>query len=54
MSGAEVDIEIWWGKDHLEDLAVDGSYYNESQRNRLQGTLTGLIWLRVGTDGGLL
>ena len=49
---------IWWGNlregDHFEDLDVDG-------RTKLKwifkkwnggGAWTGLIWLRIGADGG--
>jgi hypothetical protein len=55
----EVYTRFWWGnmmeRDHLEDPAVDG-------RIKLRwifgkwfgGAWTGLVWFRIGTDGGHL
>jgi hypothetical protein len=42
-------------RDHLEDLLVDGSIILKSILNK-QGVRvwTGLIWFRIGTDGGHL
>jgi len=59
MGREEAYRRFWFGnlreRDHLEDLGVDG-------RIKLRWTfrkwdvrvLTGLIWLRIGTGGGLL
>ena len=41
-------------RDDVEDLGVDGRIMlNTSSRSGL-GAWTGLIWLRIETDGGLL
>jgi hypothetical protein len=51
---------IWWGNlregDHLEDPGIDGRIIlNGSSRSGMGGgARTGLIWLRIGTGGGLL
>jgi hypothetical protein len=59
MGGEEVHTGVWWEnlkeKDHLEDPGVDGRmllrwYFGKSDG----GEETGLIWLRIGTGGGLL
>lgn len=50
-------IKIWWGylkeRDHLEHLGVDGSIKIKKISITGMGSWNGLIWLRVGTDGGL-
>jgi hypothetical protein len=41
------------GRNHPEDPGVDGRIiFNGSTRGGM-GPWTGLIWLRIGTDGGL-
>jgi hypothetical protein len=41
--------------DHLKDPGVDGKIILKWIFERLGGRAqTGLIWLRIGTDGGLL
>jgi hypothetical protein len=57
--GVEEYTGFWWGnlreRDHLGDPGIDGRI-----RLRLifrkwdEGLWTGLIWLRIGTGGGLL
>jgi hypothetical protein len=55
----EVHTGFWWGDlregDHLEDPGIDG---RKNIKMDLQdvgwGAWTGLIWLRIGTGGGLL
>jgi len=42
-------------RDHMEDPGVDGRIILEWIFGRWDGgTWTGLIWLRIGTGGGLL
>jgi hypothetical protein len=42
-------------RNHLEDPGVDETIILKWIFERLDGgTLTGLIWLRIGTGGGLL
>jgi hypothetical protein len=42
------------GKNHLKDRGVDGRIVLKWIFNKWNGACTGLIWLRIGTDGGLL
>jgi hypothetical protein len=43
------------GRDHLEDLAVDGKIILEWILKKQVGRVwTGFIWLRIGTSGGVL
>jgi hypothetical protein len=42
-------------RDHLEGLGVDGrTVLNMDVEENVGWVLTGLIWLRKGTSGGLL
>jgi hypothetical protein len=48
---------FWWGnlkeRYHLEDPGVDGRIiFRWIFRKWYVGAWTGLIWLRIGTDGG--
>jgi hypothetical protein len=52
-------IGFWWGnlreRDNFEYLGVDGRIILNRVLKKLFGWLwTGLIWLRIGTSGGLL
>ena len=54
----EWHIRLWWGnvseRNHLEDLSVDGKVAAFRMNFKGMRAWTGLIWLRIGTDGGLL
>jgi hypothetical protein len=54
-----VHKRFWWGdlreKGHLEDLVSDGIIILKWIFKKWDGEAwTGLIWLRIGTSGGLL
>jgi hypothetical protein len=55
----EVHTGFWWGDlregDHLKDPDVDGRIILKWIFKKWDGGVwTGLIWLRIGTGGGLL
>jgi hypothetical protein len=59
MGREEVHARFWWEKlrerDHLEDPRIDGGIIlRRIFRKWNWGSGTGLIWLRIGTGGGLL
>jgi hypothetical protein len=58
MGGEEKGIMgFWWGylreRAHLEDPGLDGRIILRWIFRKWAGEWTGLIWLSVGTDGGL-
>jgi hypothetical protein len=59
MREGKVCTGFWWEelreRDHLEDLGVDVRIILKWISKKLNGLAwTGLIWLRIGTNGGLL
>jgi hypothetical protein len=49
-----VDLQNMKGRDHLEDLGVDGKIILEWFLGKYGMKLwTGCIWVRIGTSGGL-
>jgi hypothetical protein len=53
----EVHTGVWWGelraRDHLENTDVDGTVILKWILKKWDGAWTGLIWLKIGKDGGL-
>ena len=53
---AEMLTGFWWGnlrgRDHFEDLSIDGRIILKGVFNKWYRVLTGLIWLRIGKGGG--
>jgi hypothetical protein len=58
MGRGEVHTDFWWGdlrEDHLGDPRIDGGIVLKWIFKKWDGgAWTGLIWLRIGTGGGLL
>jgi len=58
MGRESVYTGFWWGnlweRDPLEDPGIDRRIILKWIFRKLYGTGTGLIWLRIGTDGGHL
>jgi hypothetical protein len=54
----EVHTGLLWGnlrkRDHLEEPGVDGRILKMDLQEVIWGAWTGLIWLRIGTGGGLI
>ena len=54
----EVDWRFWCRnireREYLEDVSIDGRIILKCMLKTWVGEWTGLIWLRTGTDGGLL
>jgi hypothetical protein len=54
----ELRTEFWWGipkeEDHFEDVGIDERIILKFILKKGDGkALAGLIWLRIGTGGGL-
>ena len=49
---------LLWGnlrkRDHLEELDVDDRILKMDLQDVVWGAWTGLIWLKIGTGGGLM
>jgi hypothetical protein len=56
--GKALHTLFWWGDlregNHLEDPGVDGRIILKWIIKEWDGAWTGLMWLRIGTVGGLL
>jgi hypothetical protein len=54
----EVHTRLWLGnlreRDHFRDLGIDGRTILKWILKKWGGVGIGFIWLRIGTDGGLL
>jgi hypothetical protein len=54
----EVHIGLWWGnlkEEHLQDSGIDGRIILKCMFKKWDGKAwTGLVWLRIGTDGRLV
>jgi len=50
--------KVWWEnlmeRDILDDLVLDGRIFRRIVKKREWRAWIGLIWLRIGTSGGLL
>jgi hypothetical protein len=47
-------VERLEGRSHLEGAGIDGRIILKCIFKKWHGAWTGLIWLRIGTGGGLL
>jgi len=59
MGAKEIYANIWQGnlkeRSHLEDLDIDARIIPKWISKKQDGKMwTGLIWLRIGSNGGLL
>jgi hypothetical protein len=59
MGGRTGTYRVWredlTERDHLQDLDIDGMIISKWMLKKWDGmSRTGLIWLRIGTGGGLL
>jgi hypothetical protein len=58
MGREEVHTGLLWGnlrkRDHLEEPGVDDRILKMDLQDVVRGAWTGLIWLRIGTCGGLM
>jgi len=56
--GREVDTGFWWGdlreREHWEDPGINGRIMLRWICRNEMGAWAGLIWLRIGTEGGHL
>jgi hypothetical protein len=58
MGRIEVHRGFRWGNlrdgDHLEDRGINGRIILKCVLEYQDGSITGSVWLRMGTNGGLL